>query len=288
MLSGERRQSVRINRLSHRPREAIESDIKRLVEVSSVPWCPDAFFILGDKRKITESPLFREGEVYVQNASSLIPVLALDPRPGEKILDLAAAPGGKASHIASIIGNNAHLWLNDSLAARLRKLESMVQLLNVKAEHVTSVPAQYADKFIHHEFDRILLDAQCSGEGRIDLLRPNALQYWSLARVKKYGLLQQRMLVAAFKLLRPGGALVYSTCSISPEENEQPIDHLLRHYDARVVPIDIGLPPADWSGGLRAWNGRDYHADLSLGVRARPSEFLEPFFVCKLEKSRTS
>src|SRR5690606_35487419 len=103
------------------------------------------------------------------------------------------------------------------------------------------------------------------------------------ARMEKYRRLQQRMRVASFKLLEPVGTLVYSSCTFGPEENELPIDHLLRHFPAEVVPIDLDVPGR--RPGLRSWDGQQLHPDLADAIRILPSEQMEGFFVCKLRKA---
>lgn len=282
-LTGERRSSLRINPLAGRPVAEIRRDIEAVAELAPVAWCPDAYHILGDKRAVTESAPHAAGEVYVMNASSLIPALALDPRPGEDILDVCSAPGGKAAHIAALTGNQARLRVNDSLKPRIRKLQEVIELLKVDVVSVTDHPGQYLDKLVTEDFDRILLDAQCSGEGMADLGRPDALRFWSLERVEQMSRLQQRMLVAAFKRLRPGGVLVYSTCTIAPEENEAPVDHLVRHHPAAVVePIELAIPEA--APGLARWEGRDYDPGLRNALRVVPGPYMESFFVCRIRR----
>jgi 16S rRNA (cytosine1407-C5)-methyltransferase len=285
LFSVERRSSVRINRLTERAPEEILDDVRsRGFELEPIPWCPDAYFLHGAKHELGATDLFQNGYVYIQNASSLVPVLALDPQPGEAILDVSAAPGGKAAHIASVVGGKAELWLNDAISSRVARLREVVRTHRVEPAQITSFPAQYVDKFVERRFDRILLDAQCTGEGRVDLRRPNALQFWSTKRINEYSRLQQRMLMASFKLLEPGGVLVYSTCTIAPEENEAPVSHLLEHRpEASLEPVGVEVP--EGRPALRQWGERRFHREIDKAARVRPTEFMEPFFVARIRKT---
>ena len=284
LFSVERRSSIRVNRLTERaPAQILEDVRRRGFEVEPIPWCPDAYFFFGAKHELGATELFQRGYVYIQNASSLVPVLALEPRPGDAILDVSAAPGGKAAHIASVVGGEAELWLNDAIKSRLVRLREVVETFRVEPHRITSFPGQYVDKFVDRRFDRILLDAQCTGEGRVDLRRPNALQFWSTKRINEYSRLQQRMLMASFKLLEPGGVLVYSTCTIAPEENEAPVSHLLEHRpEARLEPIGVEVPEA--RPALRSWSERRFHPEIEQAVRVEPTEFMESFFVARIRK----
>jgi 16S rRNA (cytosine1407-C5)-methyltransferase len=283
-LATRRRTGVRVNRLSPLPPELIRQRVLALgLGLESVEWCPDAYLLDGDKRVLSSSELFAEGHLYIQNLSSLVPALALDPRPGERVLDLCAAPGGKTAHIAAIVGNQAELWANDGIAPRLEKLRQVTEQFHVRLSALTGHPAQYADRLIDPGFDRILLDAQCSGEGLMNPAEPVSLRYWSQERIFKYGYLQRKMLTAALRLLRPGGTLVYSTCTFAPEENEAPVSFLLRHHPVDVVPID--LPPTpDRRPGRRAWRGENFHPGVVRAARIMPGPVFEGFFVCVLRK----
>lgn len=284
LFSVERRASVRINQLTEREPADIADDVRsRGFELEPIAWCPDAYFLHAAKHELGATDLFQDGYVYIQNASSLVPVLALDPQPGEAILDVSAAPGGKAAHIASVVGGEAELWLNDAIKSRVARLREVVRAHRVEPAQITSFAAQYVDKFVERRFDRILLDAQCTGEGRVDLRRSSALQFWSTKRINEYSRLQQRMLMASFKLLEPGGVLVYSTCTIAPEENEAPVSHLLEHRpEASLEPIGVEVPEA--RPALREWGERRFHPALERAVRVDPTEFMEPFFVARIRK----
>jgi len=284
LVSLEHTSCLRINRLSGKPPEQILEEIRANgIEIEPVPWCPDAYYLRSAKRDVSESPLFQEGHVYIQNASSLIPPLALDPHPGDAILDVCAAPGGKAAHIASIVENQCDLWVNDAIKPRAEKMRGILDTFHVQYGHLTGYPGQYLAKYIDQSFDRILLDAQCSGEGMLNLEHPRALRFWSPQRITKLSHLQKKMLVAAFKLLKPRGELVYSTCTLAPEENEETVNHLLKHYpDATVEPIPLEIPNA--IPGLTSWDQKSYDPRLEQAMRVVPSEGMEAFFVCKITK----
>lgn len=287
LLSLPRRNSVRLNPLKAASPEALVTSLRRDgYSLSPLDWCPNGYEFAGDRHELAESHYFKEGFVYIQNASSFVPTLALDPHEGDSILDVSAAPGGKASHIAAIVQNKCDLWVNDPLEPRIHKLKEVLTTLGVDVSHITQFQGQYVDKYIPRQFDKVLLDAQCSGEGLIDLRRKNALRFWSISRIRKYSRLQQRMLVASFKLVRPGGTLVYSTCTFAPEENEHPIDHLVRHFsEAEVQPIELELPGL--LPGLSSWAGKTFDPQVTKAIRLLPSELMEGFYVCKIRRRAT-
>lgn len=280
-LSTGLRSSVRLNPL--RGDVAVtEAELRALgVELEPIAWAPHCFHLRSDKAVVVASPAFAEGRVFLQNASSFVPPVALDPQPGDRVLDVCAAPGGKSAHLAAMVANDAELHLNDAL--RADKLAEIVALLGVRAAAITRHPGQYIDKFVEGTFRRILLDAQCGGEGMLDLRHAKALQFWSLARIRKYHHLQRSMLQAAWRLLEPGGTLVYSTCTFAPEENEGALSAFLQHRpEARVVPLELDLPgrrPA-----VLKWEGEVFAPALRGAVRLAPTEDFEGFFVCKLQK----
>lgn len=283
-LTGHALPSIRINTLAARNPQHIAQDVQKLgVHLEKITWANNAYFV-DDKLKITASPLFTSGEVYVQTASSLIPAIALAPEAGDTVLDLCAAPGGKSCHIAALTQGGIELWVNDAFKPRIRKLKEVLAINHVRPHQVTEYPAQYADKFLQHDYyDRILLDAQCSGEGRVNLSNAKAgLEYWSLKRVHEYSRLQQRMLRSAYKLLKPGGVLVYSTCTIAPEENELPVDQLVRHTDAVIEPFSIAI--AEAKPGLISWQKARLDNSLKGALRIYPSDKMEAFFVCRIRK----
>jgi 16S rRNA C967 or C1407 C5-methylase (RsmB/RsmF family) len=173
-----------------------------------------------------------EGLFYVQNASSLLPVLALDPQPDDRVLDCCAAPGGKALFIWDLMQGEGELLANDISNARRGRMR------RIFAEHdcAAKIMGRNAASFggTHKEyFDRILLDAPCSSEKHV-LNSPRHLKEWKPGRVRHLRKLQWRLIQALFKALKPGGRLVYSTCSITPEENEELIKRFVHKLEGGV------------------------------------------------------
>lgn len=253
------------------------------LKLVKIPWAAHTYEIEGDKSIATESVHFKNGYYYVQNSSSFMPPLALAPKKGERILDACAAPGGKSLYIAELSNNEAELILNDKSYPRLKDLQSIMQRYDVKVDSYLNQPAQELDVDQLGVFDKILLDAQCSNEGRLDLNHPRAMRFWSLGKSKKLHQLQVSMLEAAYRMLKQGGELVYSTCTFAPEENELVISKMLdRHSDLSTTELDLQIP--NLVPGLQSWEKRKLNPGVVNSRRVIPTPYMEGFFICKLKK----
>lgn len=241
--------------------------------------------MVPDATALRDSEAVGSGKLFIQNAASWLPVIALDPKAGEFILDICAAPGGKTSHIAARANNQARIWANDNSRPRLAKMQANLQRLGVHIERFTLFDAtQLARKLDGELFDKILLDAPCSGEGLMHYDRDKDFATWSPAQIKRLQQLQKRIITQAWQLLKPGGTLVYSTCTMAPEENEAVVDYLLRSRpDSRITPLALQLPNRVPTVG--AWNGKTFHQEMEGAMRLIPSEHVEAFFVAKLKKA---
>ena len=284
ILNVKRVPTARFNTLKSKLPSDFEQAVKGAdIVPKSISWYPDGFAFEGDKREVFSSTAVSEGFMFIQNASSFLPVLAMQPGKEDHILDVCASPGGKATHIAALTDNQSNVWANDGIELRLPKLKEVQTTLGANFAAVTSIDGKYIDREIEKKFDRILLDAQCSGEGMIDLRDSKSEQHWSMGRIKKHHHLQVKMLRSAFKLLKPGGTLVYSTCTFAPEENEAPISVLLRDFeDARVEPITFDQP--NTMPAVTSWNGEFYNPAVKGALRVMPNHYMEGFFVCRIRK----
>ena len=276
--------TCRLNRLRKVSKDVIVERLKNQgVDLIPISWYPDAFVVKNIKFDLVNTDIVKGGVVFIQNASSFLPVLALEPQHGESVLDVCAAPGGKSSHIAALTGGDIDLWLNDGIKTRLDSLKQVQKLLGFKYSRLTCIPAQSIDKEIHQQFDKILLDVQCSGEGMMDIQKPITMRFWSMDRINKYMHLQTKALNAAFNLLKPGGTLVYSTCTFAPEENEAPISNLLKHHsDAEIQPLVFESKYV--RHGEKQWDDMKFDSRLQGALRVLPHDGMEGFFVCRIRK----
>lgn len=221
------------------------------------------------------------GYYYVQEASQLLPVKALGPNPGERILDLCASPGGKTTQCAQYMEDQGVLIANDNSAKRIQALLANVYRLGIKCVVVTEAPGENFPG--PGNFDRVLVDAPCSGEGvarKFPHLRCGA----SLGTVSRLSALQKRLLVRALELVRPGGAVVYSTCTLAPEENEEVVKHVLDQGLAELVPWE---PPVPHERGLSRFGEKVYGSELQGAVRIYPHHFdSEGGFIAVLRRPR--
>jgi len=216
-----------------------------------VPWCPEGLR-LQEEAHVGSHPYHAAGVFYVQDPSAMTAGVLLDPRPGEWVLDVAAAPGGKATHLAARMAGQGVLAANEVVGRRAAALADNLERMGVTNALVTQEhPDRLAERW-ESLFDALLVDAPCSGEGMF-FHNPQALRDWSLAAVEGNARRQQMLLDQAAPLVRPGGRLLYSTCTFSPEENEGVVAEFLAHHPDFAL---VDLPPLPGlSPGRPEWIG---------------------------------
>ena len=209
-----------------------------------IPWAKGAYFVEGDARPGL-SPLHEGGLFYMQEPSALTAVTVLDPHPGERVLDLCAAPGGKSTQIAALMAGQGLLVCNEPVPSRAQILSRNVERMGVRnAVVVSALPDALAPRFPAF-FDRILVDAPCSGEGMFRR-QPEARDEWDVDSPRRCADRQMEILEQAAKMLRPGGTMVYSTCTFNDTENEGVLKRFLAlHPEFTLEPFALpGLPEA--------------------------------------------
>lgn len=256
--------------------------------LQAVPWYHDAF-ILGNKstRELTETDEYKQGFFYIQNLSSMIPALVLDPKPQEKILDLCAAPGSKTTHLAMLMQNSGEIIANDLSRKRLFKLKANLAANDVTNTTVTNIVGEKLWQRSPEYFDKTLVDVPCSMEGRICLTDLETDKDWSLKKVKMLAHKQKYLLRSAISATKVGGIIVYSTCTLSPEENEGIIDWILKKMPNAITIERIQISNAPLQPGIQHWN-KNFAPEAAHTARIFPSKTMEGFFVAKLRKMHST
>lgn len=204
------------------------------------------------------------GHIHPQALTSCLVSLALHPEPDSLVLDLCAAPGGKTSHLAQLMGNTGMIVANELYRNRHIPLGNTLTRLGVLNAAVTAYQAQEFP--LKQQFDFIVADVPCSGEGRFMKMRPD----FEYRETKEKGLLpelQKKILLRAYELLQPGGKMVYATCTYNPEENEAVVADLLVQRDACLFPLDMDLASEP---GLSGWRNETYGEELGRTLRFYP------------------
>lgn len=268
-----RKLTLRINKL----KTTVENVKKVLTDLnikfSKVSWSEDALIIEGTtKQEILELEIYINGEIYLQSLSSMIPALILNPQANENILDMAAAPGGKTTQMSAISNNLALITACEKNKIRAERLKYNIQKQGANRVNVLVEDSRKLDD--NFSFDKILLDAPCSGSGTINIFDEKLNKYFTKELVDRSIKTQKELLQKAIKVLKKGGEMVYSTCSILKQENEENIEKFLKNNQLEIVPIDIELlkdiplVPSKIEGVITVC----------------PNELYEGFFVAKLRK----
>ena len=276
------RRGLRVNTLKTTPEQLCALFPQSLTPAPFSPLC----FYADAPFKAGSDPLHHAGAYYMQEPSAASAVTVLAPCPGEKILDLCAAPGGKSTQIAAALGHTGLLWCNEYVPARAKILLQNLERCGVRRAVVSNSDTGRLSEALPGYFDGVLVDAPCSGEGMFRK-EPQALAGWSVDNIRLCAARQDAILDAAAGMLRPGGRLVYSTCTFAPEENELAVARFLnRHPEFAVEPITVdwgcpGFPAA----ALTAFGDAACSADLTGCRRIFPHQGGEGHFIARLRKS---
>lgn len=275
---------LRVNTLKISPEEFEKIspfDIKR------IPWIENGYFY-DEKDQPAKHPYYYAGLYYIQEPSAMTPASLLPVTPGDKVLDLCAAPGGKSTELAARLKGEGVLVANDISNSRAKALLKNIELFGVKNAIVVSEAPSKLVNYFEGYFDKILVDAPCSGEGMFRK-SPSIIKNWEQYGVDYYNKLQKEIILSAARMLKPGGKMLYSTCTFSPEENEGTINYLMKQFpEFHVVnPLieKTGVSYEGFANGRPDWiNGPE---ELKNCIRLWPHRIQgEGHFITLLEKSR--
>ncbi len=235
--------------------------------VEPVPCNTHAFIVRTQgASRIASLPVFTQGKLYLQSLSSMLPALVLNPEGGESVLDVAAAPGSKTTQMAALMNNYGSIVANDISPVRQEKLKANLRIQGVTNVTISQMPAQMLPQKFSGQFDKVLVDVPCTMEGRFDETNPKSYKNWSQEYALAFPARQLSILRASIKCAKPGGTIVYSTCTINPEENEGVIEKILKEGAVGNLPVQIP--------------GFTFHSP----GRVDPTDDLEGFFIAKLQK----
>lgn len=237
------RKSIRVNTLKISVEEFIERAKQKGWELEAVPWCEEGFWIEADESIVPlgNTAEHMSGLFYIQEASSMMPVSALfidQQESFNSVLDMAAAPGSKTTQIAAKMGNDGVLIANEFAASRVKVLHANIERCGVRNTAMSNFDGRVFGGWLPEQFDAVLIDAPCSGEGTVRK-DADAMKNWTKASVIEISDTQKDLIESAFHALKPGGVMVYSTCTLSVEENQQVCHHLKNTFGDDVEFEDL-------------------------------------------------
>ncbi len=268
-----RKTTLRINTIKSNIEEIKKELEKEKIEYETIKWSKEALIIKNaDEKTIQEMEIYKNGKIYLQSLSSMLPPIILKPKEGTDILDMAAAPGGKTTQIAALTNNKAHITACEKNKIRAERLKYNVDKQGATCVFIMPKDSRFIDDFF--SFDQILLDAPCSGSGTLDYNDANVEKYFTEQLIERSSKTQKTLLSKAIKLLKPGHEMVYSTCSILDCENEDVVASVIKNGNIEIVPINfegmekLPILPTKISGTLCV----------------KPTELYEGFFVAKIKR----
>ncbi|MBQ6860811.1 MAG: RsmB/NOP family class I SAM-dependent RNA methyltransferase [Clostridia bacterium] len=269
----ERKSSFRVNTIKSLREEIISKLEAFSIEYEEVKWYKDAFIISNqDEEKLRSSDLYEDGKIYFQSLSSMIPPLVLGANENENILDMAAAPGGKTTQLFAISEGKALITACEKNKIRAERLKYNLDKQGANRVNVMMQDARKLDDFF--SFDKVLLDAPCSGSGTLNLSDEKQINGFTEELVKRSVTTQKEMLDKALKVLKVGHEMVYSTCSILKAENEGQLKRLIDSEKIEIVPID-----------KTSFQGLEtLKTDIDGTLCVCPNELYEGFYIAKFKK----
>ena len=269
-----RKVTLRVNTIKSNSDKIEEELKKQQIEYEKVGWSEEAFIIKNKREKeIEELEIYKNGEIYLQSLSSMLPPIVLEPKEGADILDMAAAPGGKTTQIAALVNNKASITACELNNIRAQRLKYNIEKQGATCVYVMQTDARKIDDFF--SFDQILLDAPCSGSGTLNINDESLNKVFTEKLIQKSVKSQKELLKKALKILKPGKEMVYSTCSILQEENED-IIKTLDKKEYEIIPIKFD--------GMEQLPVLPTIIEGTLCVM--PNDLYEGFFIAKIRKKR--
>ena len=275
------RRSIRANTLKMSTKE-LKKRLEKNWNLRQIPWCEEGFWIehiRSERRDIGNLIEHSLGYFYTQEAASMIPPIVLSPNPHDIVLDIAASPGSKTTQMAQYMQNKGILIANDYTIERMKPLSINLQRCGASNAIITLMNGQWFKKS-GIEFDKVLVDAPCSGTGTIRKSL-KTIGIWNPNMIKRLSITQKQLIETGFNLLKENGTLVYSTCSLEPEEDEEVVDFLINKYEnAKLEDIELNVKR---SSPILEFEGKKYNEKIKKCLIIWPQDNdTEGFFVAKI------
>lgn len=271
--------TLRVNTLKYNIQDLMRYFKEINIKFERVLWYKDALIIKNANEKdIQKLEIYQKGYIYIQSLPSMIPPLILNPKVGDKVLDLTAAPGSKTTQIANLMNDKGYILANELDKMRYEKLKYNVELQGANIVEVINGRGEKLGEKYQEQFDKVLLDTPCSGEGRFTANDVQSYKVWSIKKVNELTKLQKKLIKSAYIALKPQGILVYSTCTLNREENEYILNWALENLNVEMLEIDLKLKES-----IKASN-ENLDKNINKAIKILPSKKTEGFFVAKLRK----
>jgi len=282
----ERKKTFRINNL-------VDNNLSRALEMLNAEGIEfreldvkGLYLVTKESTQISRSQAFAKNLIYIQEASSFLPVIELDPLENERILDMCASPGSKTSYIQSLTNNLAQVVAIEKNRNRFFKLKENLKVNGVVNVNVLNLDANrlvFMKPEFNNYFDKVLVDVPCTTESKINLNDDESLKEWKSSNAKAISKLQKGLLNSAFKMLKKNGTLIYSTCTYSTEENEEVVNWFLRkNPSAKLMDIDLELDSL--KPGLIETKNKKLNSEIIKTIRVIPNNEFSAFYLAKITK----
>ena len=275
-----RNTTIRVNTIKYNIQDLMRYFKEKNIKFERVLWYSDALIIKNaTEKELQKLEIYEKGYIYLQSLSSMVPPLVLNPKKGEKVLDLTAAPGSKTTQMACFMENEGYILANELDKIRCERLQynvksqgaEIVEVINGRGEKIGNSYTEY--------FDKVLLDTPCSGEGRFLLGKPMTYKDWSLKKVNQLVKIQKKLFESAYNATKKNGIMVYSTCTINKEENEYILDWAINTFNIKLLDINLDIKEAI-KGDNTGLNNT-----IDKAIKILPSKNMEGFFVAKIVKN---
>lgn len=273
-----RNTTFRVNTLKSSNEEVENFLTANNIEFEKCDFYDSAYIVKKTEKEMLDYDICKEGKIYLQSLSSMVPPLVLDAKPGDVVLDMTSAPGSKTTEIAALANNEVTIYANEIDKIRFERLKFNIEKQGAQiAEVINDDGCNLGDRY-PETFDKVLLDTPCSGEGRFLLNESSTYSKWSTKMVNELSALQVKLITSACKALKRGGTLVYSTCTLNKEENEKIVDYAIKNLNMEVAPIELNIK------NKLSGDTKGFDKQVKDTIKILPNKNFEGFYVAKLIK----